>query len=58
MTPNTRLKIVAGLLTLSFSYTYLVIWNPAVARTAALGYIALMLTLLVLIACWKKGPPV
>lgn len=58
MTPKTRLRIVAGLLVLSSIYAWLVGYDPILARTVALGYIALMLTLLVLISCWKRPPHV
>lgn len=54
MTPKTRLKVIAGLLILSSIYAFLVGYDPAVARTIALGYIALMLTVLVLISFWKR----
>lgn len=56
MTPKTRLSLVACLIILSAVYAFLVAYNPSIARTAALGYICLMLTALVLISCFK-GPP-
>lgn len=54
MTPKTRLKLIVGLLALSSIYALLVGWNPELARAVAVGYIALMLTVLVLIQLWKK----
>lgn len=58
MTPKTRLKVIVGVLILSFVYAVLVQYSPQLARTVALGYICLMLTLLVLISCWKRPPHV
>lgn len=54
MTPKTRLKLIAGLLALSTIYALLVSISPEFARIVAVGYIALMLTILVLIQLWKK----
>lgn len=54
MTPKTRLRLIVGLLALSTIYALLVGWNPELARAVAVGYIALMLTVLVLIQLWKK----
>ena len=56
MTPATRGKLILGLLALSSVYAFLVGWNPELARAIAVGYIALMLTVLVLINLWKKPP--
>lgn len=56
MTPATRLKLIVGTLALSTIYALLVGWNIELARAAALGYCALMLTALVLINVWKKPP--
>jgi VIT1/CCC1 family predicted Fe2+/Mn2+ transporter len=54
VTPTTRLKLIAAVLLLSAVYAVLVAKNPAAARTIALGYIAIMLTLLVLIQYWRR----
>jgi hypothetical protein len=54
MTPETRLKAIGALLTLSTVYALLVGVSPALARTVALGYIAVTLTIIAMIICWKK----
>lgn len=53
MTPRTRLKWVGILLILSFGYGVLISISPALARTVAMGYIGIMLTVLVLVEVWK-----
>lgn len=56
MTPRTRLSAIAVVLVLSAIYAFLVARSPAAARTVALGYICLLLTIIVLIQCWRKPP--
>lgn len=56
MTPATRGILIIGLLALSSIYALLVGWNIELARAIAAGYIALMLTVLVVINIWKKPP--
>lgn len=56
MTPATRGKLIIGLLALSVVYALLVGWNLELARVIAVGYIALMLTVLVIVNIWKKPP--
>lgn len=56
MTPATRGKLIIGLLALSSTYALLVGWDPELARAVAVGYIALMLTVLVIVNVWKKPP--
>lgn len=54
MTPRTRLALIAGLIILSAGYAVLVKRDPTTAAAVASGYVALLLTLFVLINVWKS----
>lgn len=47
MTPRNRLRLIAGLIVLSATYAVIVKRDPSLAQVMALGYIAIMLTILV-----------
>lgn len=55
MNPRLRLWICAAMILLSALYAVLVSKDLELAKAAALGYIAVMLTLLVIINVWKKA---
>lgn len=52
--PRTRLSVIAGIIVVSACYAVLVDKAPQVASATALGYIALILTVFVLVERWKK----
>lgn len=54
MTPNIRLMLLAGMLVLSAAYAVLVEKDPSVASALALGYVAFILSVFLIISCWKK----
>lgn len=54
VTANKRLIAVAGLLALSGVYAIVVIQDSALASALALGYVGFLLTVLLIISCWKK----
>lgn len=56
MTPANRLWALAVLIILSAAYALLVKKDPALAQVVALGYIAVMLTILIITTCWKRPP--
>lgn len=55
MNPRLRLWLCAGMILLSAIYAVLVSKNVELAKAAALGYIAVMLTVIVIINVWKKA---
>lgn len=55
MTPRLRLYICAAMILLSALYAVLVAKNLEIAKAVALGYIAIMLTLLVMVNLWKRA---
>jgi hypothetical protein len=54
MTAHNRLGVIAGLIILSAGYAVLVKKDPNLAAAVASGYVALLLTLFVVINVWKK----
>lgn len=54
MTSATRLKVCALLIVLSAVYAVLVARDPAIASAIASGYVAAVLTVVVLTTIWKK----
>lgn len=54
MTPHNRLGVVAGLILISAAYAVLVKKDPDLASAVASGYVALFLTVIVLLNVWKK----
>lgn len=57
MRPKARLKLAAGIIVVSLLYGYLVAEDASVASAIAVGYVALLLTVLVVINIWKKPEP-
>lgn len=56
MTPHRRLWLLAALIVISAMYAVVVEKDPELAYAVALGYIAIMLTILIVTACWKRPP--
>lgn len=54
MTANSRLLWSAVLIIISAVYAVLVARDPGVASAIAAGYIAILLTVFVLLNVWKK----
>ncbi len=54
MRPSTRLALVIGIILVSAFYAVLVHEDPSVASAIAVGYVALLLTVFILINVWKK----
>lgn len=54
MTSNTRLQISGVMIVVSAAYAILVARDPETATAIAAGYIALVLTAIVLVNVWKK----
>jgi|tagenome__1003787_1003787.scaffolds.fasta_scaffold20513553_2 hypothetical protein len=54
MTAKTRLGWIATIIILSSAYALLVKKDPSIAGAVAVGYIALILTLFLLLNFWKK----
>lgn len=54
MRPNTRLFWAAVMIFGSSLYGVLIFYNPRVASSIALGYIALILSIFIAIELWKK----
>lgn len=55
MTPNTRLRLVAIMIMLSAIYAVLIVADREIAGVIAVGYIAIILTVFVLVNAWKSG---
>lgn len=55
MTPKTRLRLIAIMLMLSAIYAVLIVADREIAGVIAVGYIAIILTVFVLVNAWKKG---
>ena len=53
MNPTIRLRFIAGLILLSAVYALIISESPEVASAVALGYVAIVLTILVALR-WKK----
>lgn len=54
MRPSTRLFWAAVMIFGSSLYGVLIVYNPRVASSIALGYIALILSIFIAIELWKK----
>lgn len=54
MTSNVRLQICGVIIVLSAMYAVTVVKDPEVASAIAAGYIALVLTAILLVNLWKK----
>lgn len=54
MTPRHRLIVCVVMILISAAYAVLVAKNLEIAKAIALGYIAVMLTLIVIINLWKR----
>jgi hypothetical protein len=51
---NTRAFLIAALIIFSAGYASLIGQDEELARTLALGYIAVVITIILLIQVWKK----
>lgn len=54
MTPNNRLWLIATMIVISAGYAVLVKKDPGIASAIASGYVALLLTAVLLLNVWKK----
>lgn len=54
MKANTRLSLIAFLIVGSALYAFLIAKDPKFAEAIALGYIAMLLTVLTIINVWKR----
>lgn len=54
MTPRTRLAMLAGVILISAAYALLVKKDPQVASAIASGYVALMVTIFLLVHVWRR----
>lgn len=54
MTARNRLYAIAGLIVLSSGYALLVKKDPGVAAAVASGYVAILVTVLLVINLWKR----
>lgn len=54
MAPKTRLFWVAVIIIGSFVYGIVIVANPRVASAIMLGYIAVLLTIFIVVDVWKK----
>lgn len=54
MKANTRLALSLAVIVLSAIYAVLVTKNPALASAIASGYVAVLLTIFLLVNVWKK----
>lgn len=54
MTALNRLRVVAGLILLSAVYAVLVKRDPQIASAVSSGYVAILLTTILIINVWKK----
>lgn len=54
MTPSTRLRMSALMILLSAIYGVLIAQDPNTATAIALGYVAALLTAIILTNIWKK----
>ena len=54
MRPNSRLWLIAVLIVFSATYAVIVKKDYTLAYAVALGYIAVVLTVLVVLSCFKK----
>lgn len=54
MTARTRLAVLAGVIIISAAYALLVKKDPQVAAAIASGYVAISLTIFLLVHVWRK----
>jgi 1,4-dihydroxy-2-naphthoate octaprenyltransferase len=54
MTPNVRLRLIVATLALSTIYGVIVAQDQDLAQAIAVGYVAVLLTVFVLVNFWKK----
>lgn len=54
MGPNTRLRMSIFMIVFSMTYAILIVQDRDLAEVVAVGYIALLLTVFVVINTWKK----
>jgi hypothetical protein len=54
MKPSLRLWLSVAMIVMSAIYAVTVVKNPQIASAIALGYVALLLTVFVLVNVWKK----
>lgn len=57
MSPTARLHLILAALSVSMVYGVLVGLSPSFARTVAIGYIAAMISVLLIVNLWKKPHP-
>jgi len=55
MSPSLRLLLCGVLILISAVYAVLVAQDPAVASTVAVGYVALVVTVILIVNLWKKA---
>lgn len=54
MRPKTRLLMVAFIIVMSAAYAVLVKRDPSVASAIAVGYVALLVTIITAIQIWRR----
>lgn len=54
MRPSTRLWLIAGIIVLSAVYAVLVVEDRNLAAAISSGYVALLLTVTLVLNVWKK----
>lgn len=54
MTQQVRFVVIIGIIVLSSGYSILVIEDESLASTISLGYIAVILTLMLVLRYWRK----
>lgn len=54
MTSDTRLKVSALMIVISALFGVIVAQSPSIAHDVMNGYVAMLLTLFVLVNVWKK----
>lgn len=54
MSPSVRLRLVAVVLLMSAVYAVMVAKDPQVASAISSGYVAIVVTVIVLVNVWKK----
>lgn len=54
MTSSLRLRLCMGVVLFSLLYGVIVVTNPEVASAIAAGYVAVLLTVLIMLNVWRK----
>lgn len=54
MSPSIRLRLVVVILVMSAIYAVMVAKDPAVAGAISSGYVAIVVTVFILVNVWKK----